>query len=335
MITTYKFKTLSIAFFLIICMFISSSVFAQETGANTSTGVSTVTLPDKNSADSGTKDDSWTSKDITRWSILFGTIPAVYVYGLKTWDWGGRHSPKSEREYWFGENTSFGGADKAGHFYAHYMIQRGMYQVFNWTEDGGNMKWPYSLGTTMVTGLFIEVGDAYTSAYGFSTEDIVVDYAGILFGAALDYSPMLDGFLGFSASLVPSDGLRAEFGDDKVKGTLDFVNDYSGWDFTFNFKVAGFKNLGFDVPLALRLVNIDFGYGTKGYTHYDEGRYPNGKQRNVYIGLSVNSAQLLSEIWPVEHRNRLYTFTHTVLEYYRLPYQLLPKQTRLQKDLNE
>jgi hypothetical protein len=330
MIGNYKCKSFSITFFLIVSLLSSSVVFAQNADGTKTNSVNTVTLPDD-----GSSNDSINSKDITRWSILGGTIPVVYLYGLKTWDWGSRHSPRSEREYWFGEDTSFGGADKAGHFYAHYMIQRGMYQVFNWTEDGGNMKWPYSIGTTMITGLFIEVGDAYTSSYGFSFEDIVIDYAGILFGAALDYSPMLDGFLGFSSSYVPSENFRKGFGGDKVKYTLDFVNDYSGWEYTFNFKIAGFKNLGFDVPLVLRLLNVDFGFDTKGYTKYDNGRFPHDKQRNIFLGLSINSAQLLSEIWPVEHRNKLYTASHTFLEYYRLPYQLLPEQTRLQKDLNK
>jgi len=324
-------KRISIAGILISFLLITSVVFAQTAGETNSADLNTNTL-----ADDGSSNDSITSKDITRWAILGGTVPAVYLYGLKTWDWGDRHTPYSKREYWFGEDTSFGGSDKAGHFYAHYMVQRGVYQIFNWTEDGGNMKWPYSIATTMLTGLFIEVGDAYTSAYGFAFEDIVLDYAGILFGAALDYSPILDGFLGFSSGYIPSAGyINGSKDGDLIKYSLDFVNDYSGWQYMFNFKIAGFRNLGFDVPFILRILSIDVGWYTKGYTGYDVGRYPNGKERDIFVGISINSAQLLSEIWPVEHRNAVYTASHTFLEYYHLPYERLPIPTRLVKDLND
>ena len=324
----FKFKSLSIAIIFFISLFASSILTAQEAG--------TVNENRAVSIDDDLSEDGITAKDITRWSILGGTAPVVFLFGLKTWDWGSRHSPKSEREGWFGEDTSFGGSDKAGHLHAHYIVQRAVYNIFDWTENGQSQKWAYSIGTTMAVGLLIEVGDAYTSAYGFSYEDLVVDYAGILIGAALDYSPMLDGFIGLSIGYIPSAGYRSGYQKGELlKYSLDVVNDYSGMQYLVNFKPAGFKNLGFDVPFALRILSIDVGWYTKGYTKYDQGRFPDGKERNLFIGVSINSAQLLSEIWSEKYRNTAYTMAHTTLEYYHLPYDRLPFPTRYVNDLNK
>jgi len=323
-----KFNSFFIISILLIFLFVSSSVYAVESGE---TGVNTVS-----STTDGSSNDDINAKDITRWTLLGGTLPAVFLFGLKSWDWGNRHSPYSRNEGWFAEDTSFGGADKAGHLLAHYAIQRGMYSVFDWTENGGSNKWPYSIGLTMGVGLFIEIGDAYTSAYGFSKEDLIIDYIGILTGALLDYSPMLDGFIGFSMQYVPSDGYRAGYKKgEMVKYCLDIVNDYSGNQYMMNFKVAGFRNLGFDLPLPLRLISIDLGFYTKGYTHYDEGKYAKEKERDIFVGISINTSQLLSEIWPEEHRGIAYKVPHTFFQYYHVPYDLVPVPTRYVNDLND
>jgi len=328
---SYKFKSFTSVSFLIAVLLSATSVTAQEAVKPGSSDTNKVVL----SEDSSTKSDI-TAKDITRWTILGGTIPIVSLFGLKTWDWGDRHTPYSKREGFFGEGTSFGGSDKGGHFMAHYMVERAVYNIFDWTEDGQDQKWAYSIGTTMMVGLFIEVGDAYTSAYGFSYEDIVADYAGILVGAALEYSPLLKGFISFSIGYIPSAGYRDGYSKQShLKWGLDVVNDYSGLQYMMNFKVAGFKNLGFDVPLALRLVSIDFGYYTKGYTRYDSGRYPDGKERDIFVGISINSAQLLSELWPDSRRNLAYTVSHTILDYYHPPYELIPVPTRYVNNLNK
>lgn len=323
-----KFYRFSIIAILIILLSASSAVYAVE---KEKTGESDVT----STADETSSDDV-TLKDITRWTFLGGTFPVVFAFGIKSWDWGSRHDPYSRNEDWFGENTSFGGADKTGHMLAHYVIQRGMYSLFDWTENGGNMKWPYSIGLTMGTGLFIEIGDAYTSQYGFSKEDLIIDYVGILCGAILDYSPMLDGFIGFSMQYVPSDGYRGGFNDgDRFKNSLDIVNDYSGNQYMMNFKVAGFRNLGFDVPLVLRLISIDLGFYTKGYTHFDEGKYYKEKERDVFVGISINSSQLIDEIWPDDHRGLAYKIPYTFFQYYHVPYDRLIPATRYVNDLNE
>jgi hypothetical protein len=261
-----------------------------------------------------------TAKSAVRYSLLFGTIPVTFLFGVKAWDWSGDHDFYSHKEGWYGQGTSFGGGDKAGHFFAHYMVQRGLYNVFDWTESGGSMKWAYSAGLTMAVGLFIEVGDGFSSQYGFSYEDLINDYTGILCGVLLDRFPLLDGFFGISTYWYPTEAYRSKFHEKSVfKSSLEFVNDYSGWKTMLNFKFAGFENLGIKVPLALRLIQLDIGYYTRGFGYYDKGKYASEKRRVVFYGVSVNSAEVLKESWDESSRGGLYKASHTFLEYYHLP----------------
>jgi hypothetical protein len=277
-----------------------------------------VTIPAASSNSSGASSD--TSKSVVRYSLLFGVIPTTFLFGVKAWDWENSHNWYSHSEGWYGQGTSFGGADKAGHFFAHYMVQRALYNTFDWTESGGSMKWAYSMGLTMSVGLFIEIGDGFSSQYGFSYEDLINDYAGILCGAILDRFPLLDGFFGFSTHWYPTEAYRSKFKDKSLfKSSLEFVNDYSGYKTMLNFKLAGFENLGFKVPLALRLVQLDIGYYTRGFGYYDKGRFASEKRRYMFYGISINSAEVLKESWDESSRGALYKASHTFLEYYHLP----------------
>ncbi|HNX60629.1 MAG TPA: DUF2279 domain-containing protein, partial [Spirochaetota bacterium] len=160
---------ISVISFILVC-FTFTSVYAQEAG----------TVPENGKSDSDrisqTSDVSGNSKAIVRNGILFGTVPVVFLFGVKAWDWSGDHSFYSRNEGWFGKGTDYAGADKAGHFFAHYMLQRSMYDVFNWTENGESQKWAYSLGVSLSTGFLIELGDGYSSKYGFSFQDLTMDY---------------------------------------------------------------------------------------------------------------------------------------------------------------
>lgn len=265
--------------------------------------------------------DSESAKSIVRYSLLGGTVPVIFLFGVKAWDWRGDHSFYSHREYWFGQNTEFGGADKGGHFLAHYMLERGLYQVFDWTENGSSRKYIYSVGMAETVGFMIEVGDGFSSHYGFSYEDFVVDSVGIVTGALLDYYPVAGGFLGFSGRYIPTGGYKHnEHDKNKIDAVLGFVNDYSGWTYMANFKLAGFERVGIHLPLALRLLQFDIGFGSKGYTSYDKGRYARPHKREIVYGISLNSAQLLDESLSESSRSgAIYTTTHKALEFYHIP----------------
>jgi len=293
-----------------LCLVNTQNLFAQE-----------LVVPVDNGQSSDLSEDqgSDTAKSVVRYGILYSTVPIVFLFGVKAWHWGDNHDFSSQREGWLGKDTDYAGADKVGHFYAHYVIQRSVYDIFNWTENGGDRKWIYSLGVTAGTGLLIEIGDGFSSKYGFSYEDLVADYAGIICGALLDYSPMLNGFIGISVNYWPSDNFADNYNRNNFgMAFLDFVTDYSGFTYLVNFKLAGFSNLGIHLPLVLRLIQFDVGYETRGYGNADTHAGVTHRERNLRFGISLNSAQLLDESWEWK-RGGGYHVAHRFLEFYEIP----------------
>ncbi len=299
-----------LAVIIILIIFIQGTAFSQE---NEETGSS-------DSSDIALNDSQNDHKDLLRYSILFGSVPVTFLFGVKAWDWGSRHEFKSEREGWFGQDTSAGGSDKAGHFYAHYLIQRFVFFVFDYTEDGASSKYTYSILTTSMIGTMIEVGDGWSSLYGFSYEDLVVDLAGVFVGALLDYFPVLDAFIGFSVDYVPTSNYRKYFNKHETV-PLGWVTDYSGFRYLMNFKLAGFRYLGFKTPEFLRYITLDLGYYTKDFSTYDlefKGRENLDRTRNWYFGISLNFAEVMRDFY-TKKKGVLYTVTTKPFEYYHIP----------------
>ncbi len=294
----------------------------EQNGLMTNDAVkNNIALDDSKTTDDSKSEDN--SKRYIRNGLLIGEVPVILFFGAKAWNWEGDHSFYSEKEGWFGKDTDYGGQDKAGHFFAHYMLQRSMYSVFDWTEDGSSTKWIYSLGSSLTCGFLIEIGDGFSSKYGFSYEDLVMDYSGILVGAMLDRFPVLGGFIGISGNWSPTDAYLDRFSSNSMfTDSLEFVDDYSGWTFYVNFKLAGFQNLGFDVPLALRLLQVDIGYYTRGYSNYDKNEYASPHERDICIGISINSAQLIAETWGKPSNSAGYNVTHKFFEYYHVPFDV-------------
>lgn len=225
---------------------------------------------------------------------MFITVPTITVlYGLETWDWGERKSPRFAHEGFFGKHTDSGGADKAGHAYAHYVAFRIFHNYFDWSENGKRTKWFYSIATATFLGVFIEVGDAFTGKYGFSYEDIVADMAGIGLGILLEYSPTIDSLIGYSWQYWPT----SDYFDRYGKNPLHMTSDYSGAKYILNFKLAGLKNLGLNIPNFLRYIQLDAGYYTRGYVQYNIfDRFKEGK-RYLYYGVSLNFMEVVKDFF--------------------------------------
>lgn len=107
----------------------------------------------------------------------FGLAAGAFTaWGVTKWDWF-KYSPKFKQEGWFGADTHAGGADKTGHLYMSYLLTEGMLwdfkrkQVTN-PEDKAALA---ALGAMTL----IEVGDATSSKYGFSGEDLIADAVGV------------------------------------------------------------------------------------------------------------------------------------------------------------
>jgi len=226
-----------------------------------------------------------------RYSILIG-IPLIHlVYGFSNWNWGEEDDWMWAHERWFQADTDSGGADKAGHFFAHYTVSRISYSIFSYTEQSRSRALFYSAFTAALVGTMIEFGDAYTGEYGFSPEDLTADYLGIAAAYLLDRYPVLDEFIGITEFYWPSEGFK----DDKDKTFMNFAGDYSGAKWMVNFKLAGFEYIGFDIPEFMRYIQLDAGYYTRDYTEYDNRVNP---QRYLFVGVSVNMREVARDLFP-------------------------------------
>lgn len=253
------------------------------------------------------QDDAARKKEgqaIMKKSIRYSLIAAVpintYVVSLLTWDWGKTTKFRVGHEGWFGRNTYTGGADKMAHMFSFYTMMRVLYNVYDYTEDGAPAKWAYSVGLTTFLALGIEIGDGFCkNQNGFGYADLTMGLIGIGIASLLEAFPAVDSFVSLSAQYIPTKYFRKH--PQRLKW---FMDDYSGWRFMANIKLAGFRYVGVKIPEFLRYVQFDIGYYTTGYTKYDyawgelEKTFNiRGKERNVYIGISVNLAEFIKDFF--------------------------------------
>jgi hypothetical protein len=260
-------------------------------------------------------------KNWMRYSLLIGAPVVTLLYGSQVWNWGETNNWRWGRERWFQQDTDSGGADKWGHFYTHYLLNRVLYDLFAYTETSETRRLWYPVITTSIIGTMIEVGDAFTGKYGFSYEDLLADFAGIGLAFALDKYPELDRFIRFSAYYWPSKGFR-EFRTEEDKGMLNFPGDYSGWKFAFNVKLSGFKDTRLALPQFLHYLQLDLGYYTRNYTRYDQ-HDDQPPTRHLFYGVSVNFHELAT----LPPRNKGTSLVEQFLRYYYLPLGWLPSHT--------
>jgi hypothetical protein len=233
-----------------------------------------------------------------RYSFLVGGPVVTLLWGSNAWNWGENKNWRWGHERWFQRDTDSGGADKAGHCFAHYMQTGLLYSVFSYTERSQNTALLYSGLTVGIIGTMIEVGDAFTGRYGFSYEDLIADYVGIAVSIILHKYPTIDAFIGFTAHYWPTEGFR----NDENKSYLNFAGDYSGWKFMINFKLGGFAYLGFDMPEFLRYVQFDVGYYTREYTEYDNQEGEFDARRHWFFGVSVDMRQVARDFGRVNRK---------------------------------
>ncbi len=244
--------------------------------------------------------------------VFIGVPVGTLVYGMATWNWGKEKGFHVRHEGFFGKNTNSGGADKVGHAFSHYIAFRIMHNYYDWSENGKNTKWFYSITTAASMGLLIEVGDAYTGEYGFSFEDLISDLSGITLGILLEYSPTLDSLIGYSWQYWPTSRYYGKNGEKP----LNFTTDYNGAKFVLNFRLAGLQNLGLEIPNFLRYVQLDFGYFTRNYRSgnvTDEGPY-----RSLYYGVSLNFMEIVKDFFE-NPDNKASRILQQPFKYYHIP----------------
>jgi hypothetical protein len=239
-------------------------------------------------------------KKAIRWSLLAAVPVNTFTVSALIWDWGVATKFRFGNEGWFGHNTYAGGSDKMAHLYAHYVIMRVLYNVYDFTENGGPLKWAFSAGITGGIALGIEIGDGFCkNQNGFSYADLTMGILGIGIAALLEQFPAVDSFVSLSVEYIPTKYFR-----EHPQRLMWLTDDYSGWKFMANIKLAGFRYVGLNVPEFMRYVQFDIGYYSTGYTKYDynwaeieRAFNKKGKERNVYIGISLNIVEIVKDFF--------------------------------------
>ncbi len=257
-------------------------------------------------------DPAKTKKTIIRYAALLGPPLGMLAYGRFAWKWGETSTWRWSTEKDWGYHSDSGGSDKFGHAFAHYVLARAFYDIYNYTEDGRPRKWLFAALSTAAIGTLIEIGDAFTDKYGFSWGDMAANLTGMAFGLFLEASPKAAGLVGFSWEYFPSEGFRKT----SRSWFRQFTVDNSGWRFLLNFKPAGLEAFDVRVPKLLRYLTLDFGFFVRGYTEFDRS-LGIADGRHLFVGVSLNVSQVLRDIF--KNKGFFGTFVPTYFEYVHLP----------------
>ncbi|NOQ89597.1 MAG: DUF2279 domain-containing protein [Gammaproteobacteria bacterium] len=236
------------------------------------------------------------------WKVNLIGIGVITAWGVANWDYFST-SPTVKSEGWFGNDTKSGGADKLGHMYTSYVTSHGLSYLYeSWCINKNDAALYGSLSSLAIVA-YMEVGDAF-SDFGASKEDMAANILGVIYGYYSYKNPRLSNIL----------DLRWEYKPNSE--TLDdFTTDYENSKYLFALKLNGFE---FAQNSFLKHVEFHAGYYTRGF---DDANAT--KERNVFVGISLNLTDLL--------RRHSYNKTSTLLKYYQIPGTSL----QLKKDLNE
>lgn len=159
--------------------------------------------------------------------------------------------------HFFNDNDEWLQMDKAGHFFSSYTIGRYSHDVFKWSgmSESQSIWIGGSVGIIYLTG--IELLDAKSAAWGFSTGDMIANSSGTFLYIAqqkfwkeqritLKFSYMNSNFAKFN-----SDQLGRNFQQRVFK-------DYNGQTYWSSINVHSFLASGADFP---RWLNVAIGYG--------------------------------------------------------------------------
>jgi len=291
-------------FLLLVAMCVPSIAFAQDAGidkmedppvfcAHCGQILTEVKDPDKEILH-GTQNVAVALQD-----ELFISSLALTAWGVGFWNWfsTGFHFKK---EYGFRQASSTGGADKMGHFFDSYILS----DFFNWRlKKLGFSKNRSAIGAAigaMSVMTFLEIGDG-TSPYGFSWEDMLADFIGVVVSATLAMAPAVDDVLDFRIQYWPT----KEYLSDGV-----LVADYSGMKFLMAIQLSGFKPIK---RTPLRFIELQTGYYSRGFRTFDANR--DHTTRAVYVGLGFDVYELLR---PVLHP-KLKLPIKTAFTYFQFP----------------
>ena len=226
-------------------------------------------------------DDGRMSKEQKALIMNAGGAAAITIYGIAFWDYF-QTSPKAEGEGWFGRTTKHGGVDKLGHFWGTYTLGHlfsNVYRRWDYAPQEANT---YGAMSSLGLQTLMEVGDAFSSGFGFSYEDALMNVAGA--GAAY--------VLGRYPSLARKIDFRLEYRPDTFSDlTNDVLTDYDNQRYILALKLDGFDALR---DSYLGYLELHAGYYSEGYEDFSPGS-PDNRQRNLYFGIGINVSKLVQK----------------------------------------
>ena len=252
------------------------------------------------------------------------------IYGTAwTWvsaAWWSRKSDSNgfvfHNEGAFAVDTYGGGADKLGHYYTAYLMNRGFAGILEW---GGFPRTTSIVTATALTGVFftaIEFKDAYHLKYGFSWGDIVSNTSGQLTALGLMLLPQLDRAISVKIMYFPSADFFHALSTD---GPLNTPEDYSGQTYLLAYHFASLPFVNREKSLrALRYLDFSIGFGTRGYKPVPDP--PTPVRQDLSFGFSVNFQALFDDLlWPERGTPSTGTqVVHFLNEVYQIPYTRVP-----------
>lgn len=203
-------------------------------------------------------------------------IAGTLAYGLTFWQYGdGDFGFANER--WFEEDTSHGGADKAGHFTAAHIWTAGVSAI--------HREWGFSRKEAALRGAsisflaltMIEVADGTSARYGFSFSDLAADAAGCVVGYLHEVWPWAHETFDLRWEYFPHERSTIE---------LDPTSDYEASSYVLAANVGALRSR---IPSAWDLLQV--GYRTRGYSFADLE-----DERWLFVGVGLNVANLLRRV---------------------------------------
>lgn len=260
---------------------------------------------------SATQEKTQASKTFRTRLLISSLALGVVLYGATNWWEDSSSEFRVRNEGWFEADSPNGGADKLGHGYSAYVSTRLLTQGFQWAGHSQSQAAQLSAITSAGLLFGVEVLDGFTERYGFSTVDMVMNLTGVGLGLLLAAQPKWDERFDVRLHYWPSAEARR-------LNEYDPVADYSGQTYLWITKTSGFASLA--THSWLRYLELALGYGTRGYQPTDAlNEQP--KERNLYVGLSVNLSLLLNDkvFKGQEHYQTTQKVTTELLEYLQLP----------------
>jgi hypothetical protein len=211
-------------------------------------------------------------------------------------------------EGFFDRDTYAGGADKVSHFVDYHFVSKELatfYQVLGYQRGQSILM---GAAVSSVAGLVTELGDG-TSFFGFSYEDLLMDFGGA-WTAALIAATRTEDLFGFRRGFIPNGDSGSGCCARSGKG-----RDYSNEIYTADLKLAGVARRSGLALGPLRYLMVSVTYGTSGYPNAPADR----QQRLVGFELGLNLEEILNDLGV--RRNTWWGYAlHVVLDNMRVPF---------------